>query len=160
MSIEPEWLIEARKHIGLREVAGSKHNSKILQWLVNLKAWWKDDETPWCGVFVANCLKVTNRPIAKHWYRAKDWSTYGVGVGARLGAIIVFTRTGGGHVGFLVGQSPGYFHVLGGNQDNSVSIAKLLKTRAIAIRWPATDQGMAMKSLAYIDGSFISDDEA
>jgi len=52
---------EARKYIGLAEVPGKNHNPMILNWLHELKAWWKDDETPWCGVFVAHCLRIGGR---------------------------------------------------------------------------------------------------
>lgn len=42
------WILEAKKHIGLKEIPGPKHNATILSWLTQLKAWWKEDETPWC----------------------------------------------------------------------------------------------------------------
>jgi uncharacterized protein (TIGR02594 family) len=42
------WILEAKKHIGLKEIPGPKHNVTILAWLSQLKAWWKEDETPWC----------------------------------------------------------------------------------------------------------------
>jgi uncharacterized protein (TIGR02594 family) len=55
--IEPHWLPIARKYIGLTEIPGKAHNPTILRWLTELKAWWKDDETPWCGTFVAAVLR-------------------------------------------------------------------------------------------------------
>ena len=36
---EPLWIIEAKKHIGLAEIPGPKHNATILNWLKDLKAW-------------------------------------------------------------------------------------------------------------------------
>lgn len=50
MSMHPElaWIAEARKHLGLTEIKGSEHNKTIIAWLERLKAWWRDDETPWC----------------------------------------------------------------------------------------------------------------
>ena len=51
------WMVEAKKHVGLREVKGIKHHPTIISWLNELGAWWKDDETAWCGVFIAICLK-------------------------------------------------------------------------------------------------------
>jgi hypothetical protein len=48
----------------------------------------------------------------------------------------VFKRPGGGHVGFLGGESPDNYYVLGGNQKNMVNITPIEKSRAIAIRWP------------------------
>ena len=35
---EPIWLQEARKHIGLLEIPGAKHNTTISKWLTELKA--------------------------------------------------------------------------------------------------------------------------
>jgi len=44
------------------------------------------------------------------------------------GAIGGRERNGGGHVFFVVGHDKTYFHLLGGNQGNSVSIVKKLKS--------------------------------
>lgn len=136
---EPAWLIEARKHVGLKEIPGARHNTVILGWLARLKAWWRDDETPWCGVFVAHCVREAGLTPPKHWYRAKAWADWGSALkttSAAPGAVLVFARQGGGHVGFYVGEDATYFYVLGGNQSNSVNVMKLAKARCIAIRWP------------------------
>lgn len=39
-----------------------------------------------------------------------------------LGDVLVFPRGAGGHVAFYVGEDSRHFHILGGNQDNQVSI--------------------------------------
>tara|TARA_R110000868_G_C10960758_1_gene768469 strand:+ start:2148 stop:2630 length:483 start_codon:yes stop_codon:yes gene_type:complete len=137
---DPTWLAEAKKHIGTKEVPGRQHNSKILGWLRSLKAWWSEDETPWCGTFVAHCLQTVGLPVAPNWFRAKDWATYGSNLRSTHvapGAILVFAREGGGHVGFYTGEDNTFFYVLGGNQSNAVNVMKLAKARCIAIRWPA-----------------------
>lgn len=136
---DPKWLTEAKKHIGLREIPGSRHNKTIILWLAKLKAWWSDDETPWCGTFVAQCLQSSGLPVAKNWFRAKDWATYGSNLRfshLAPGAILVFAREGGGHVGFYVGEDGSFYYVLGGNQSNGVNVMKLAKARCIAARWP------------------------
>lgn len=136
---EPSWLTEARKHVGLKEVPGPRHNTTIQSWLAKLNAWWRDDETPWCGVFVAHCLREMGLPLPQNWMRAKAWATYGSELQpSRVapGAILVFSRDGGGHVGFYVGEEPNFYYVLGGNQSNAVNVMKLAKLRCIAIRWP------------------------
>lgn len=135
----PLWLAEARKHEGLKEIPGPKHNPTITGWLNKLRAWWTDDETPWCGTFVAHCLQVAGLPIIKNWFRAKEWAEYGSNLRSTHvapGAILVFAREGGGHVGFYVGEDANFYFVLGGNQSNSVNVMKLAKARCIAIRWP------------------------
>jgi uncharacterized protein (TIGR02594 family) len=134
------WMKTARESVGLKEVAGPKHNTKIQSWLAKLGAWWKDDETPWCGTFVAHCLRENGLPVPQHWYRALAWKDYGSNLRPTHvceGAILVFAREGGGHVGFYAGEDKFYFHVLGGNQSNAVNIMKIAKARCTAIRWPA-----------------------
>lgn len=136
---DPLWLTEARKHEGLKEIPGPKHNPTITGWLNKLRAWWTDDETPWCGTFVAHCLQAAGLPIVQNWFRAKEWAEYGSNLrstNVAPGAILVFAREGGGHVGFYVGEDASFFYVLGGNQSNSVNVMKLAKARCIAIRWP------------------------
>ena len=133
------WIEIAWTHNGLKEVAGPKHNTKIQEWLAKLGAWWRDDETPWCGTFVAHCLREAGHPVPKHWYRALAWRDYGSRLRASHvceGAILVFSRAGGGHVGFYVGEDSHYYYVLGGNQANAVNVMKLAKVRCIDIRWP------------------------
>ena len=52
------------------------------------------------------------------------------------------SRTGGGHVGFVVGEDDkGNILLLGGNQGNRVSIASFPKTRITAYVWPAQTDG-------------------
>lgn len=123
--IEPPWLIEARKHEGQREVKGPRHNARIIDWLTRLKAWWQDDETPWCGVFVAHCVGMAGHELPRYWMRAKDWLNWGESIACPVvGAVVVFTRDGGGHVGFVVGKdAKGNLMVLGGNQGDMVKMS-------------------------------------
>lgn len=136
---DPRWFVEAKKHLGVKEIPGAKHNSTVMMMLAKLKAWWSDDETPWCGVFVAHCMREVGLPVPQHWMRAKAWADYGSNLRATHvapGAILVFARKGGGHVGFYVGEDAAFYHVLGGNQSNAVNVMRIAKARCIAIRWP------------------------
>lgn len=135
---EPAWLTEARRHLGVAEVPGPEHSSVIQSWLYKLRAWWIDDETPWCGVFVAACMDATGIPLPKNWMRAKAWAEWGSRLSAPVpGCIVVFERQGGGHVGFVVAKTAnGNLMVIGGNQGNRVSIAPFDRTRAVAYVWP------------------------
>lgn len=139
MSTEPQWMTEARKHIDLAEIPGPKHHPEILRWLKKLQAWWADDETPWCGVFVAHCMQEAGLPIPKFWMRAKAWAEWGTRLASPVpGCVVVFERKGGGHVGFVVGRtSSNLLMVLGGNQGNRVSIAPFESSRVIGYFWPA-----------------------
>jgi cell wall-associated NlpC family hydrolase len=46
-----------------------------------------------------------------------------------LGDILTFKRNGGGHVGIYAGEDATHYHVLGGNQNNSVSVTRIAKSR-------------------------------
>jgi len=55
-----------------------------------------------------------------------------------VGAIVVFSRDGGGHVGFVVGLDKyGNLMVLGGNQGDCVRISAFSFDRVIGYRWPS-----------------------
>lgn len=134
---ELKWIAEARKHVGLKEIKGSRHNPIILSWLKKLKAWWNDDESAWCGTFVAYCLDMAGVPIPKHWYRALDYLSYGTRlVKPAYGCVAVKARQGGGHVCFVVGQTKeGKLVCLGGNQNDMVCYALYDRKDFEAFMW-------------------------
>ena len=136
---ELPWISEARQHIGLSEIPGKAHNPTIQNWLRSLTAWWSDDETAWCGTFVAYCCRVGGRDVPKNWFRALSWADAGTRLDEpAYGCIAVFSRVGGGHVGFVVGRDrEGNIMVLGGNQGNRVSIARFDPKRVTAYVWPS-----------------------
>lgn len=139
MSTEPNYLTIARRDIGLREIKGPKHAGRIVQMLQKLGAWWRDDETPWCGVAVGAWLTAAGLPIPKHYYRALAWADYGVRLdGPVQGAIAVLSRKGGGHVGLVTGFTPNAQHVrlLGGNQNDAVNETWFPASRVTAYRLP------------------------
>ena len=158
---KPKWLKIAETYTGLAEIRGPKHNKVILGWLDKLGAWWRNDETPWCGVFVAHCLDFVDQPYPTMYMRAKAWADYGSLLRRdRLapGAILVFDRAGGGHVGFYVGEDAGHYFVLGGNQGNAVNVMKLGKSRLLASRWPKGEPVIGKP--VYMKGGKVSTDEA
>lgn len=157
------WLDLARTFIGTQEIPGKQTSGKIAAMLRRLGAWWNDDETPWCGVFVGYCLRESGIEIPKYYMRAKEWATWG----ARLqtdrlspGAVLVFLREGGGHVGFYVGEDDAAYHVLGGNQSNSVSITRILKHRLLASRWPRDEPVIGGPVRMNVAGRPLSRNEA
>lgn len=137
---DPDWLARARALMGTREIVGPKHNAWIVQQWAKLGAsWFNDDETPWCGLFVAHCLQAVGLtyPGKGMFARALSWKDWGRPAGGELlGAVAVFQRSGGGHVAFLVGQNAKQVYVLGGNQSNSVNIMPIDRSRLVALRWP------------------------
>jgi hypothetical protein len=68
--------------------------------------------------------------VVKHPLWALNWNKYGnVAQVPMLGDVLTFTRNGGGHVGIYVGEDATHYHVLGGNQNNSVSVSRIAKDR-------------------------------
>lgn len=156
--IELPWIAEARSHVGLKEnTSKNSHNPVILRMLSDMgkysdeaRAWWHDDESPWCGLLVGHSLGVAGRYVVREWYRAKAWRSDKL---TRLdrpayGCLVVFDRVGGGHVGFVVGiDATGNLMVLGGNQGNMVSIAPFAPGRPREYYWPSKWNGRkAIKS--------------
>jgi uncharacterized protein (TIGR02594 family) len=125
-------LVEAVKHIGTKEIVGKQHNPTILSWAkaLGLEKVYTNDEIPWCGLFVAYCAHAAGLDVVKHPLWALNWNKYGnVAKVAMLGDVLTFTRNGGGHVGIYVGEDATHYHVLGGNQNNSVSVSRIAKDR-------------------------------
>lgn len=159
---DPRWLVEARSLIGTREIVGPKHNSWIAASWARLGArWFNDDETPWCGLFVAHCIDAAGLPYPKEFPRARAWAEWGKPCKPTVGAVAVFGRAGGGHVGFLVGHHRSDFFVLGGNQSNAVNIMRVAKDRLLpgGIRWPSS-LGLPTPVLPLMSGGTVSVNEA
>ena len=145
--IELNWINTARQFIGLREVKGTKHNPAIVQMLDEMgkfsnesKAWWKEDETPWCGLYVGYVMGKSGRFVVKEWYRAKEWANPLMTKlnAPAYGSIAVLSRQGGGHVGFVVGtDAQGNIMLLGGNQGDMVQISPFKPDRIDGYYWPS-----------------------
>lgn len=144
MARETTWLIAAKARLGTREAAGAANSATIIGWAKRLGTKvlgmvYNADSVPWCGVFVAYCLQDAHIEPAAIAVRATSWATWGQALRPeRLspGAVLVFRRPGGGHVGFYVGEDADAYHILGGNQGDAVTIARIAKERCIARRWP------------------------
>lgn len=161
-SPEPPWITIARALIGTREIPGPASNSFIAKGWAKLGApWFNDDATPWCGWFAAHCMNEAGQPYPGKgmFARAKSWLEWGKSCQPVLGAVVVFGRNGGGHVGFLVGQGTDEFYVLGGNQSDMVSIAPIAKSRALGYRWPVS-LPVGTTPLPNMRGGTISTNEA
>jgi uncharacterized protein (TIGR02594 family) len=135
----PRHLVKALELYGVEETVGPKHNPVIMGWARELGITYRNDETPWCGLFVGICIKRADRQPVEWLLGARNWVNFGVKSSSpMLGDILVFSRPGGGgHVGFYVGEDTKNFFVLGGNQGNAVSIVKIVKSRLLEARRPA-----------------------
>lgn len=133
----PKLILNALSFYGTCEISGVENNPIILGWAKQLN-WsnvYKSDEVPWCGLFISICAKLADWPWPGEGFRAAAWANWGNEADEpMLGDVLVFKRTGGGHVGLYVGEDKDCFHVLGGNQGDKVSIVRIDKARCVAIR--------------------------
>lgn len=127
------WMQTARKELGQKEVTGVKANPQILEYFKSSKFWGKDDTgeaNAWCGSFTAWVMQQHGYTLPANAFRAKSWENFGKSISSPVyGAIGIKSRTGGGHVAFVVGQSGDgkYLYMLGGNQSDEVNISRYAK---------------------------------
>lgn len=152
MPIAPPWLDLAGNYLGTREIPGARSNEVILRWALHEGGWiakyFTDDDIPWCALFVNAVLRESGIKGTGS-LAARSFESWGRGLHTpALGAVMVFARNGGGHVGFYLGERSrdGAFRIRGGNQGNAVSDTWIARDRLVTVRWP----------YAFADGRTIS----
>ena len=138
MMSDPQWLAIARPLVGLEEIPGPQHAPEILgMWRAIKRSGIQSDEVPWCAAFVGACLERAGIRSSR-FESAASYLTWGVRLSDPVhGCVVVFSRDGGGHVGFVVGQDEqGRLLVLGGNQGDRVSVKAFDRARVTGYRWP------------------------
>lgn len=136
-------LVEALALYGTLEAPGRADNPEILAWAHEINrngtTWISNmferggDAVPWCGLFMGAVAHRAGKPIPANPLRAMAWAGWGSPVAVpELGDVLTFTRSGGGHVGLYVGEDAQTYHVLGGNQSDSVNITRIRKSRLYA----------------------------
>lgn len=139
---QPPWVVEMLKAFGKHEV---RDYDWLMKWLVSDGRRLGDvRKLPWCGDGMETAIKLSlpDEPwvgaLAANPYWARNWINFGVPVLPTIYCIGVFSRGKGGHVGIIIGEDAECYHVLGANQGDSVSVVRIVKTRLIATRWPAS----------------------
>lgn len=144
----PRIFREFRAVYGTQELRGPASNPTILEWAdaVDLERVYRDDATAWCGLAMAYvALQAGFAPLPVNPLGARNWLAWGndaeaapIEPGPALGDVLVFwrgKRSGwSGHVGIYVGEDATAFHVLGGNQSDAVTIARIQKDRLLGAR--------------------------
>lgn len=140
----PAWLRHALSLRGTAEIVGPRHSRIIMGWAERLGIWYPNDETPWCGLFVAHVIQTTfpDMALPSNVLGAQQWLNFGVKLdGPALGAVVVFwrgsPRSWKGHVGFYYGETRTHILCVGGNQSNTVSVTRIAKNRVKGYRWPS-----------------------
>lgn len=95
-----------------------------------------DGDVPWCSCFVNYCIqkaggKGTRSAAARSWL---SWGNASKGVEGDVVVLRRGTSSWQGHVGFLVEKGTLYVKVLGGNQNNNVTVAKYLRAQVLGYR--------------------------
>jgi uncharacterized protein (TIGR02594 family) len=133
------WVQKAKSYVGTREIRGPKHNPLVVAlWsLGKVPLSVNDDETPWCAAFISAVLELAGIKSARTGW-ARSYLNWGQRIpGPAVGAIVVFSRGSGGHVGIVMGRDQNNnLMVLGGNQSDSVNIAPFARRRVLGYRWP------------------------
>lgn len=139
---ELPWITEGKKVFGLHE---GRDKQALTNWLKSDGQRLGDTEKlPWCGDYTETAIKnsLPDEPfegaVGKNPYWARNWLKWGVDCPPNYGAVVVFSRGNGGHVGFVVGEDDTDYYVLGGNQSNMVNITRISKSRKLGFRWPQT----------------------
>jgi uncharacterized protein (TIGR02594 family) len=135
----PRIIDEALQLYGVRETAGPLNTPAIMGWAgaLGVAKAYVADAVPWCGLFVGIVVKRAGWTPVDGPLWARNWAKFGKpSPEPGLGDVLVFAREGGGHVGFYIAEDATTFHVLGGNQGDAVSIARIAKARLVAARRP------------------------
>ena len=142
-AVEPDdipWLAEARRMMAAGP-GGLRGRRELLHLLgrMNRRAPWT---VPWCGLFVAHCLRTADPGLALPFLpaRARPWRDWGTETRPQLGAVMHFWHYHPalpfGHVAFYWAEDEEAYHVLGGNQGHRVCIQRYPKDRFVTARWP------------------------
>ena len=136
------WISEAKSAFGRNE---ARDRSWLMDWLKrDGRSLGDPSKNPWCGDFVETCIRIglPEEPLlgalGTNPYWARNWLLFGIESKPVPGAVLIFERGSGGHVGFAIGQDDAHFYVLGGNQSDAVTIARIARSRLLGARWPAT----------------------
>jgi len=154
------WITEAKAALGRNE---DRDRSWLMNWLKrDGRSLGDPSKNPWCGDFVETCIRIAlpDEPLlgalGSNPYWARNWLMFGQPVRPIPGAVLVFERGSGGHVGFAIGLDDTHFYVLGGNQSDAVTIARIAKSRLLGARWPATVPPRPQRLPVMKPGEFLS----
>ena len=132
-------LLEMLKYYGLKEVFGKEHNPEIVKMFHEIGyTWINDDETAWCSAALNYfCHKLGYERSGK--LDARSWLNLTIKVTKpEMGDIVILWRDNPnswqGHVGLYISDDKDKIYILGGNQDNMISIRSYYKSRVLGYR--------------------------
>ncbi len=144
------WFEEAINLVGTKEMKGAGSSKTIINWAKACNIDYDNDDIPWCGLFVSHCIAATlpDEPLPAGPLGARNWLKFGERLDKPVqGSILVFWRGKRdgpfGHVGFYQSEDGESYHVLGGNQSDSVNTCRIKRDRLLGARWPITAKGVS-----------------
>lgn len=147
----------ARTYLGTKEIKGSANNPRIMDMYRTVgHDWIEHDEVAWCAAFVGHCLEKAGMASTRK-LNARSYLSWGEKVAgieqAKEGDVVVFTRGASmaqGHVAFFSKIAGSQIEVLGGNQSDSVTVARYASSRLLGIRRPLAASGSRRPELKVI----------
>ncbi|MFK7750852.1 MAG: TIGR02594 family protein [Kordia sp.] len=131
---------KALSQYGVTEVDGKVDNPQIIKYfdVLGYNGTKLHDETAWCSAFVNWVAKTENYTYSGK-LNARSWLNVGESTAVPAqGDVVILWRDAPnswkGHVGFFVKQTKRYVYILGGNQNNRVSIKAYPKNRILDYR--------------------------
>lgn len=140
---KPAWLVKALVELGQAEVTGATSNPRIVAYrtIAGLPVEGDDGVVPWCAIFVNAMLAEagvagSGSALARSFAASPHFERLSAPM---LGCVTVISSNRGpasGHVFFYTAENGLFFQALGGNQNDSVSIAMFQKAKLVGHFWP------------------------
>jgi uncharacterized protein (TIGR02594 family) len=134
-----DLLLEMLSRYGLTEVSGPDSNPEIIEMGRELGINIEDDSTfSWCSIALCYYAKKLGYEQPNSG-AARSWLKMPITIfKPSLGDVVVLWRESKvswkGHVGLFINWDKNFVWLLGGNQNNSISIAKFTRERILGIR--------------------------
>lgn len=171
LPILPKMVSEGLKLIeqDTLEIPGDEDNPVIMQLAreAGVIDIYTHDEMAWCAVAQTAIALRAGKEVPFTGYdrlRAASFLKFGQQVIVPvLGDSLIFSRTGGNHVGLYIAEDETSYHVMGGNQSNRYCITRILKNRLSGVRRPVYKTGLPKTAKVYAvapNGMKISSNEA
>lgn len=140
---ELPWMVEARRRIGATSLQGPTLLGTLPMWWRRIKRGVvRASEPAWSAAFVSACLEGVGI-LSTRFEGAGSYLTWGQYLYEPFyGCVAVLKRAAGGHVGFVVGETPDdQLLVLGGIPGVEVTVRAFPKGFVAGYRWPPGELG-------------------
>lgn len=132
-------IFEALSRYGETAIPGAKSNPDIVAMFADTKhSEINDDDVPWCSAFLNSVMSRCGFPQT-YSLAARSWLALGtVETIPQIGDVVVLWRNEKegpfGHCGLFIKEDASHVWILGGNQDNMVSIKPFPLERLLGYR--------------------------